>query len=184
MARLLSFLRRQLRSVVAAGVVVAALIVFVLIYFQPQKLFLNQTVNDPLPTAPGTTSAGPVHGRTIAVLATGRLTSRGHPGSGKARVLLLPDGSRILRLENLHVENGPDLRVRLTPAGPDAPNDEYNHDFADLGALKGNIGNQSYVLPAALRLDRYHAVVIWCRRFTYAFAAAPLSTPDGSDAEP
>jgi hypothetical protein len=59
------------------------------------------------------------------------------------------------------VENGPDLRVRLTPAGRDAPNDELNHDFADLGALKGNIGNQSYVLPAALRPDRYHAVVIW-----------------------
>ncbi|MGW3246323.1 DM13 domain-containing protein [Streptomyces sp. NPDC001070] len=102
--------------------------------------------------------------------------SRGHPGSGTARVLRLPDGSRVLRLEDLRVENGPDLRVRLTAAGPRAPNDDFGHDLADLGALRGNLGNQTYGIPGDLRLDRFHAVVIRCRRFTYAFAAAPLSS--------
>jgi hypothetical protein len=157
--------------------------VFVLVYFQPQKLFLNQMVNDPLPSATGTTTRPGPEG-SATVLVGGELISRGHPGSGTVRILMLPDGSRILRLENLHVENGPDLRVRLTAAGPHAPNDDFGHQFADLGALKGNRGNQSYALPAALRLDRYRAVVIWCRRFTYAFAAAPLSASDRSTTMP
>jgi hypothetical protein len=163
--------------VIAAGLAVAALAVFVLVYFQPQRLFLNQTVNEPLPTATATSTANQPPGGGIAVLTTGELISRGHPGSGTARILRLTDGSRILRLESLQVENGPDLRVRLTAAGPHASNDDFGRDFADLGALKGNLGNQSYAVPAGLRLDRYHAVVIWCRRFTYAFAAAPLSLP-------
>ncbi|MEU4096476.1 DM13 domain-containing protein [Streptomyces sp. NPDC026673] len=183
MTGILALLRRHLRLVVAACVVVAALGVFVLVYFQPQKLFVDETVNDPPPaaTATATATAGerPESAGTAAVLSTGELISRGHPGSGTVRVLRLPDGSRVLRLEDLRVENGPDLRVRLTVAGPRAPNGDFGRDFADLGALKGNLGNQTYALPAGLRLDRYHAVVIWCRRFTYAFAAAPLSSAAG-----
>lgn len=184
MTRIFALLRRHLRLVVAACVVVAALGVFVLVYFQPQKLFVDETVNDPPPagtatatgTGTGTAEEHPESAGTAAVLSTGELVSRGHPGSATVRVLRLPDGSRVLRLEDLRVENGPDLRVRLTVAGPRAPNDDFGHDFADLGALKGNLGNQTYALPAGLRLERYHAVVIWCRRFTYAFAAAPLSS--------
>lgn len=166
MSGFFSFLRRHLRVVIAAGVLVAASVVFVLLYFEPQKLVLDDRVDDPSPAAAGTPAT---------VLSQGRVISRGHPGSGTARVLRLRDGARVLRLEQLDVENGPDLRVLLTEAGPRAADDRYRSDYVDLGALKGNLGDQNYAVPGDVRLDRYQAVVIWCRRFTYAFAAAPLS---------
>jgi hypothetical protein len=48
-------------------------------------------------------------------------------------------------------------------------------DFEDLGALKGNKGNQQYELPPQLDLERYSTVVIWCRAFSVNFARAPLT---------
>ena len=38
-----------------------------------------------------------------------------HRGSGQATIYRGPDGSRVLRLENLDVTNGPDLHVIITP---------------------------------------------------------------------
>ena len=46
--------------------------------------------------------------------------------------------------------------------------------FDDLGYVKGNIGSQNYLIPADVRLDRYRSVVVWCKRFSVPFAAAPL----------
>ena len=157
-----------MRLVIAAGAIAVALVVFVLVWFQPQKLLFDDTVDDPPPAASS----------PVSVLSDTAVVSRGHPASGTARLLRLVDGSRVLRLAGLHVENGPDLRVRLTEAGPRAADDDYLHHSVDLGALKGNVGDQNYAVPADVRLDRYHAVVIWCRRFTYAFAAASLDTSD------
>ena len=39
----------------------------------------------------------------------------GHEGTGDAGVFERPDGSRVLRLENLDIQNGPDLRLYLVP---------------------------------------------------------------------
>ena len=44
-----------------------------------------------------------------------------------------------------------------------------------LGRLKANQGNQNYEVGAGVRLGRYRSVVVWCRRFTYAFGAADLA---------
>jgi hypothetical protein len=44
----------------------------------------------------------------------------------------------------------------------------------DLGALKGNRGNQQYRVPAGVRL-RGRAVVIWCRAFSARFGSAVLA---------
>ena len=54
----------------------------------------------------------------------------------------------------------------------------FGHEYADLGSLRGNVGNSNYELPASLGLRKYRAVVIWCKRFSVAFAAAPLRTID------
>jgi len=51
----------------------------------------------------------------------------------------------------------------------------YDQDFVDLGTLKGNVGNQNYLIPADVDLDRYSTAVVWCRRFEVGFAAAVLS---------
>jgi hypothetical protein len=79
-----------------------------------------------------------------------------------------------VRLEDFRTENGPDLLVYLSSASADAEGTEYTEDFVDLGALKGNIGNQNYLVPDGTKLSKYQSVVIWCRRFKVAFGSAPL----------
>ena len=51
----------------------------------------------------------------------------------------------------------------------------YRTGFIDLGALKGNRGNQNYVIPAGTDLSAFNSAVIWCRRFAVGFGVAPLS---------
>jgi len=80
-----------------------------------------------------------------------------------------------LRLTQFATSNGPDVRVYLVAAS-DVQGEAAAKQagFVDLGALKGNIGDQNYDLPAGLDLSRYRAVSIWCRRFSVNFGAAPL----------
>jgi Electron transfer DM13 len=77
-----------------------------------------------------------------------------------------------------------DQRVDEAPpgvpaAGPattgDGPRDRFDDEFVSLGRLKANQGNQNYELDAGTSLDGHRTVVIWCRRFTYAFGAADLA---------
>ena len=157
--------------------------------FQPWKLWVDRTVDEALPAAvaapapdrrgAGTTApapAGPV------TLASGELISHEHATSGTARLLRLPDGSRVLRLESLNTSNGPDLRVWLTDRQV-VPDSAGWHVFDDgahvsLGKLKGNHGNQNYPVPAGLDLTRYLSVTIWCDRFNVSFGAAALIPSD------
>ena len=110
-----------------------------------------------------------------AKLASGRFHSNAHTTSGLATIYRLPDGGRVLRLTQFTTSNGPDVRVYLVAAG-DVQGEAAAKQagFVDLGALKGNVGDQNYNLPADLDLTKYRAVSIWCRRFSVNFGAAPL----------
>lgn len=163
---------------VKAGAVAAIVgIVVVLAVFQPQKLFIDQRVDEALPevtTQPTPDVASPSPQRMT--IASGRFRPLAHRASGSAQAIELGGGKRIVRLEDLDVENGPDLFVYLSSSPPDVRDeDDFDDDFIDLGRLKGNKGDQNYTLPASVDLDRYATVVIWCRRFTTAFAAAALA---------
>jgi hypothetical protein len=92
-----------------------------------------------------------------------------HNAEGIAKVILLQDGSSILRLENLHVTNGPDLYVYLSP-------DKSASDFVNIGKLKANNGNQNYEIPAGTDLSKYDTVLIWCRPFSVLFGSAELTS--------
>jgi len=106
----------------------------------------------------------------VATTATGQFVDRSHPTSGTASVIT--DGERtFLRFEDFQTDNGPDLNVYLTTADPQGSPD----DFIDLGALKGNIGDQNYELGPDVDVDEYSTVFIWCVRFSTAFGAAPLA---------
>ena len=76
-----------------------------------------------------------------------------HSAPGTATAIRTAAGARVLTLTNFEVSNGPDLRVYLV-AGPARDESEVD-EFKDLGALKGNKGNQQYDLPRGLDLDRY-----------------------------
>src|SRR5262245_42030057 len=104
-------------------------------------------------------------------LSRGPFRSLGHATSGQAVALELADGRRFLRLVELRTSNGADLFVYLSGADVDAPRDSFDDDVVSLGRLRANQGNQNYAIPPGVPLDRYQSVVIWCRRFTYAFGA-------------
>jgi hypothetical protein len=101
----------------------------------------------------------------------GSFESRAHTTTGTARVIELADGSRVLALVDFETDAGPDLFVYVT-AGETSGNDVDG--AAQLGSLKGNIGNQQYELPASLELGDAATVVVWCRAFSVAFGAAGL----------
>jgi hypothetical protein len=147
-------------------------------YFQPQKLFINQRVDEAIPaaaTAPAQARQGSPIARPETVLSRSNLQSLEHQSSGGVVLIELAGGGRILRLENLATSNGPDLRVYLSTTPPSADWHGYDRDYVDLGALKGNLGNQNYTVPDSLDIARYRSAVIWCRQFKVGFAVAPLS---------
>ena len=124
----------------------------------------TQPADDVKPPAPG----------TPMVLANGNFsgTDAFHKGSGEAYVVEV-DGERILRFENFDVTNGPDLRVLLT-TGEDPTSRDNLGEYIEIDKLKGNKGNQNYVLPDDVDIDDYNSVVIYCKPFHVVFARASL----------
>lgn len=135
--------------------------------FRPELLFINKTVQEQLPA----TAAG-------QELSGGRFHSVAHETKGSATIYGLADGKRVLRFTGFETSNGPDVRVYLVAAGDANDNDTVKRaGFLDLGALKGNIGDQNYDIPADADLSKYRSVTVWCRRFGVNFATAPLASP-------
>jgi hypothetical protein len=118
-----------------------------------------------------------VHERVVSAaahaveLASGRFRPSEHPTSGTAAIVRLADGRRFLTLTSFATSPGPDLRVRLAPG---ASTDGGAAGAVDLGALKGNRGDQQYAVPAGIRISG-RTVVIWCRAFSAPFGSARLA---------
>lgn len=181
------------RLLLIGGAAAAALGIFVLVFFQPHKLFIDSRVDEAAvntdPAVPGQTRSGsgasptmdtgslaPQEPQAPKEVSRGSFRSLEHTTTGQATVTELPDGSRVLRFENFETSNGPDLRVYLSAGSNDANfGAEYGEDFVDLGRLKGNIGNQNYEIPPGTDLSRYRNAVVWCARFTVGFGVATLS---------
>ena len=181
--RIRTVIRRHPRA--AAGIVLVglALGVFGFLWFRPDKLLVDTTVDEALPTvqvpaARGTASPGSA-GATNAVLSSGRFRNLEHETTGTAKIIRLADGKRIVRLEGFRTSSGPDVVVWLSSI-PATEDDWRAYDdgiFVSLGPLRANVGNQNYAIPANVDLGKYRSVVIWCRRFTVGFGAAPITAP-------
>ena len=136
--------------------------------FRPERLFINQTVNEQFPTAAAATEA--------KTLAAGNFHSAAHETKGMAAIYELPGGKKTLRLTDFQTSNGPDVQVYLVAAPDAADNDTVKRaGFVPLGALKGNLGDQNYDVPSDIDLNKYQSVTIWCRRFGVNFGTAPLA---------
>ena len=136
--------------------------------FRPERLFINQKVNEQFPTASAANMA-PMK------LAAGEFHAGAHETRGTAAIFKLSDGKRTLRLTNFETSNGPDVHVYLVAAADVKDNDTVKKaGFVELGSLKGNIGDQNYDIPANVDLAKYRAVTIWCARFAVNFGTAPL----------
>jgi hypothetical protein len=122
--------------------------------------------------APGMAASGDATPKRVAA---GSFHDGAHETRGQAAVYQLADGKRVLRLTDFQTSNGPDVRVYLV-ASDDAKDDDTvkRAGFIEVSALKGNVGDQNYELPAEADLSKYRAVTIWCRRFGVNFGTAPL----------
>ena len=162
---MISFCRKhKLLSAAASLIVVAALWYL----FRPEKLFVNQRVNEAASFATDR-DAQPVY--------TGRLNGKLHETSGRATVYRQPDGTLTLRLTDFHTSNGPDVHVVLATADDPALQSAAPGKAlasVEVGGLKGNDGDQDYQLPANTDFARYSTVAIYCERFHAVFGTATL----------
>lgn len=97
----------------------------------------------------------------------------GHEGTGDAGFFSYNDGRTVLRLENLDIQNGPDLRLYVVPGrGQTDPTD----DSLYLGELRGNVGDQTYDVPADFPIDAGEwTVLVWCEAFKVEFVGATVT---------
>jgi hypothetical protein len=133
--------------------------------FRPEKLWINQTVNEPAPFDTGDDSE-PVF--------TGQFDGK---AGGRITVFKKPDGEEYLRLKDLTVPADPDAHVELAKSGEvgkaqDAA--KASSDSIDLGPLKTTQGDQNYDLPAGTDLAKYDAVVIYNKRLGAVLGLAKL----------
>jgi len=201
---LLDWIRRNPNLTMVGAIVGVALLVFVFIWFEPHKAFIDERVDETVPRAvtatptsaalstdPDSSAAAtspPVDETPIAstapaqvvtypvLLSESTLIDVAHGGSGKVLLLELEDGSRVLRLEDLDVLNGPDLVVILSDRSLSGADDYADGEYLILGELKGNIGNQNYEVLLDVDLSEWATAAIWCRRFNTTFNAASIST--------
>lgn len=194
-----SMLRSRRRTIVLVLAPLAVLAAVIGLWaFQPWKVFTHSTIDEALPSvssqppaavepgAPagsGEPSASSVSGPLPAppasapgLLAEGAFVSQEHETSGVAKVVALPDGSRVLRLENFSTSDGPDVHVWLAEQAAGAGLNSYDDGrYVKLGKIKATSGNQNYPIPAEASLAGLRSVVIWCDRFNVAFGSAPLA---------
>ncbi|MGH3716117.1 MAG: DM13 domain-containing protein [Micromonosporaceae bacterium] len=172
-----NLLRKPLTWVVLA--VLGVGLVAGLWLFAPWKLFVDQTVDEALPSAaPAATGTQTAAAAGPVLVSQGRFVTHEHDTSGTAKLIKLPDGRYQLALEKLRTSNGPDLRVWLTDQAvtPDGWRVFDDGEYVELGALKGNVGSQVYDIPAKVDVTKYRSVTIWCKRFSVSFGAAELAT--------
>lgn len=174
---------RQPKVVIPILIVLAGLAVVAGFLFQPWKLFIDNVVIEPEPSAsePAAGQNETEASSQTETLATGQFISHEHETSGTVEILQLSDGQQVLRLKDLDTSNGPDLKVWLSKGpvveGQDGWYVFSDYDHVDLGPLKGNVGDQNYSIPAEVDPADFSSVVIWCDRFSVSFGAAELSQP-------
>ncbi|HAV76815.1 MAG TPA: hypothetical protein DCX53_05605 [Anaerolineae bacterium] len=188
------------KNLITIGIVIAVIVAIPVGWYLLSPLWINVEVDESFPAAPAPVSTEesmpmpeptaamatamaepdtmmeePMPSIEMSVLLQGSFYDIIHVGGGEALVYQLADGSRILRLQDFEVDNGPDLHVYLVPINP-VPSSVGVEipGSVDLGKLKGNLGDQNYVIPADLDLSQFQSVVIWCQPFRVPFIAAAL----------
>lgn len=179
---------------IGLGAGIAAVLLVAFAVFRPDRLFIDQEVDEQLdadiaaaldatstrePAAPSTGQPAPGDASTTTTEAPAEpvVTARGdfvsqnsYSVMGAAVVVTQPDGRRTLVLEDLDSDNGPDLQLYVSPSADGAVDGGVR-----LAPLQGNVGTQSYELPAEVDLGELANVVIWCERFSTSFGTATLA---------
>ena len=134
--------------------------------FRPEKLWINQKVNEP---APFDSSSDP------QPILTGRFEAKAQQTTGRATIYKKPTLEEYLRLSDFTAPSDPDVHLALARA-TDLTQDVLKDgpDRIDLGPLKARQGDQNYDLPAATDLSKYDAVAIYGERSHMMLGLAKL----------
>lgn len=128
----------------------------------------STTPSAPATPTPSTAPPGPV------LLGAGSFVGlAGHDGTGDAGIFRAEAGAHVLRLENLDIDNGPDLRLYVLPGADQVTPGEGS---IYVGPLRGNVGDLTYDLPAEFQpTPGPWTVLVWCEAFSVEFVGATLS---------
>ena len=175
------------------GIVVVAGVAFVLFWFQPQKLFIDDRVEEPIPVVAvadppasstsadanaASPSAPPSTARPEPVeIARGEFVSLDHGTSGVARVLELADGRRVVRLEGLDTSTVPICTSTSTPTPAAGEEGGVRRRATSTSvASRATKAIRTTTSRPAPTSPGSRPCVIWCDRFDSAFGAADLIT--------
>lgn len=119
--------------------------------------------SEPTPTPEPTKPVAETRGEFIGL--------DGHRAAGTAAVFRLPDGSLVVRLEDVDLQSVPEAYVHLVPK---AEATRPGRRSLELGPLKGNVGSSNYRVPgeADVDPDAEWTVLVWCRPFASPVGAA------------
>lgn len=96
--------------------------------------------------------------------------SSAHPSTtGKVKIYQDADNNRTLVIENLKVDNGPDLRIYIAE-------DAAVTNFVEITNSVKN-GTNSYSIPSTVNLEKQKVVSVWCKQFAVSFGNSPLVKP-------
>ena len=104
---------------------------------------------------------------TGTVLASGNFTGNAHSTGGSVKVIRDAANKISLVFENFSSDNGPDLKVWLSPSTNGSP-------YQEIGALKAVSGNFYYELGTSINYTLNNRVLIWCKSFSVLFGHAVL----------
>ena len=114
----------------------------------------------------------------MQVMAKGDLKPIDGTAKGTVQLVVLPDGTYEVVLENFSIGAIAHTNVVLVSNASVTKTDDLDKTkLLDLGPLKGTEGMQTYAVPAAMAatvMAGYHSVVIWDTQMTHAVAAASL----------
>jgi len=136
----------------------------------PWEVIVDQQIDTPLREPPFEGMA------TAPVLRQGTFFPIEKAAKGSARIYQRADGARVLRLEDFEVTTNVDLFVWLSEApAPKTSVEAVAVPHKVLGNLRSTLGDQNYVLPPDLPLEKVQSVVIWCEPVRQAYGAASLA---------
>lgn len=107
----------------------------------------------------------------------GEFAAREAKTSGHAAIVKGSDGNYKLELSNFSTDKGPDLHVLLVKPGDKAlakKTVDGKFDKVELGALKNQMGDQTYDIPANTDLKKFSEVVVFCEQAHVVFGSASL----------
>ena len=166
----------DLRTPVRAVLAVAAVASIVTAFIASRGNTVDEDIVTAVPMAEAQRAepAKKAPARNVQVFSGTFKGESGHRGEGKAAVVKLAKGGRVLTFSEFDVDPGAGgLRVYLHEG--ESTSDDLG-EFVELAKLKGTKGDQQYEIPAKVDLDRYNSVVIWCVPFSTRIAQAPLKS--------